>query len=335
MQLINTIKRCGLQLLLGACLTIFCMAAALADGILTHMSGQVSIEKADGSKLVGVPGMQISAGDTLITGEKGFVRIQLTDGGEMVLRPGSHLKIEQYFFDKGKPTDDSFVFNVIKGGFRAISGLISKRGNKDAYKAKTPTAVAVIRGTQYDLRVCAADCGALPPGTYVAVKFGAISTGNAQGNLSINAGQVGFTPPNAPPVQLPRDPGVGFTPPPSIPKLDEKKKLESSKAATTEAPATVTETKAATTEAPATVTETKAATTEAPATVTETKAATTEAPATVTETKAATTEAPATVTETKAATTNTLNNGTTEINQAANNPTANPAGAMGTNCSIQ
>ena len=231
MHLIDSTRRCGYQLLLGICLTIFCMPAALANGTLTHLSGQVSIERVDGSKVVATPGMQVGPGDMLITGDKGFVRMGLSDGGEMVLRPGSQLKIEQYFFDKDKPTDDSFVFNVIKGGFRAISGLISKRGNKDAYKAKTPTAVAVIRGTQYDLRVCAADCGSLPAGTYVAVKFGAISTGNAQGNLSIKAGQVGFTPPNAPPVQLPRDPGVGFTPPPSIPKLDEKKKQESAKAA--------------------------------------------------------------------------------------------------------
>ena len=259
MHLIDSTRRCGYQLLVSVYLTIFCMPAALANGTLTHLSGQVSVERADGSKVVAVPGMQVSLGDMLITGDKGFVRMGLTDGGEMVLRPGSQLKIEQYFFDKDKPTDDSFVFNVLKGGFRAISGLISKRGNKDAYKAKTPTAVAVIRGTQYDLRVCAADCGALPAGTYVAVKFGAISTGNALGSLSVNAGQVGFTPQNAPPEQLPRDPGVGFTPPISIPKLDEKQKQESAKAAASETSPTSTETKAAASETSPTSTETSPA----------------------------------------------------------------------------
>lgn len=48
-----------------------------------------------------------------------------------------------------------------------------------------------------------------------------------QGNLDFKAGQVGFIPPNQPPILLPHDPGVGFTPPAVIPKLDEKKKRSS------------------------------------------------------------------------------------------------------------
>ena len=213
-------------LLLSFALCSF-VPVAMANGILTHMSGNVSIQKADGMLVMGVIGAQVVEGDTVITGANGFVRMELTDGGEMVLRPDTQLKIENYHYTKDKPDEDSFIFRTIKGGFRAVTGLISKRGNRDAYKAHTATATIGIRGTQYDMRVCLANCGALADGTYVAVRFGAVVAGNAKGNSDFKAGQVGFIPPNQPPILLPHDPGVGFTAPPVIPKLDEKKKQSS------------------------------------------------------------------------------------------------------------
>ena len=199
----------------------------MADGTLRHLFGQVSVEKGDGSNVAGTAGVRGVQGDVGITGANGFVRMELRDGGEMVIRPATQLKIENYHYSKDNPEEDSFIFRTLKGGFRAITGLISKRGNRDAYKAHTATATIGIRGTQYDMRVCQANCGALPDGTYVAVRFGAVAAGNAQGNLDFKAGQVGFIPPNQPPVILPHDPGVGFTAPPVIPKLDEKKKQSS------------------------------------------------------------------------------------------------------------
>ena len=246
------------------CLLLGFSHIALANGTLTHLSGQVSLEKPDGTKLEAQPGMQVLNGSTIITGEKGFVRIEMSDGGEMVLRPGTHFKIEKYNFDQDKPADDSFVFSVVKGGFRAVSGLVSKRGNKDAYQAKTPTAVIAIRGTQFDLRVCQASCGSLPDGTYVAVRFGVVATGNVQGSADFKAGQVGFIPPNQPPVILPRDPGVGFTPPATIPKLDEKKKQENTTKAESNSPTTTSTSKptAANNDPIAAKTETKPTSTE-------------------------------------------------------------------------
>ena len=221
-------KHTLLMLMTG--LTLACSQMAFANGTLTHLSGQVSVEKADGATLAGAAGMQVVPGDTLMTGANGFARMETTDGGEMVLRPDSQMKIEKYNFDVNKPADDSFVFKVLKGGFRTVTGLISKRGNREAYQGKTETATIGIRGTQYDLRVCAGGCGALPDGTYVAVRFGAVATGNSQGSMDLKAGQVGRVPANQPPVLLPRDPGVGFTPPASIPKLDEKKKQQQQQA---------------------------------------------------------------------------------------------------------
>ena len=218
----------SLWLLLG-------MAPAWADGTLTHMSGTVSVQKPDGATLPGTAGTKVSVGDTVVTGPGSYARMEMTDGGEMVLRPESRLKVEGYRFVEAKPTEDNFVFSMLKGGLRTVTGLIGKRGNKDAYELKTTTATIGIRGTQFDLRVCQANCGALADGTYLAVRFGAVQTSNAQGTLAVAAGQVAHVPPQRPPVILPRDPGIGFTPPAVIPKLDEKKKVQ---AAATAAAAT-------------------------------------------------------------------------------------------------
>ena len=220
--MVSYFNRCLIGLLAIALLGV--TSVAMADGTLTHLSGKVIVQKADGSIVPGAAGVQVVQGDTVITGANGFVRMELSDGGEMVIRPDTQLKIENYHYSKDNPEEDSFIFRTIKGGFRAITGLISKRGNRDAYRATTSTATIGIRGTQYDMRVCQANCGVLADGTYVAVRFGAVVAGNAQGNLDFKAGQVGFIPPNQPPILLPHDPGVGFTAPPVIPKLDEKKK---------------------------------------------------------------------------------------------------------------
>jgi hypothetical protein len=222
-------------------LLMLCAASAWAEGTLTHLSGPVSVQTADGKTVPGTAGLKVNVGDTVITGALGYARMEMTDGGEMVLRPDSRLKLEKYQFTKEKPADDNFVFSMLKGGLRTVTGLIGKRGNKDAYSAQTPTATIGIRGTQYDMRVCQANCGSLADGTYLAVRFGSVQTSNAQGTLAVAAGQAAHVPPQRAPVMLPRDPGIGFTPPAVIPKLDEKKKIkaaETAAAAAAPAPST-------------------------------------------------------------------------------------------------
>ncbi len=218
------------RLALAALLLGVSIPAAWADGTLTHMSGPVSILKADGKTIPGTSGAKTSPGDTVITGAGGYVRMEMTDGGEMVLRPDSQLKIEAYKFAVAQPAEDSFVFSMLKGGLRTVTGFIGKRG-KDAYELKTVTATIGIRGTQFDLRVCQGNCGALADGTYLAVHFGALLASNTQGSLAVAAGQVAYVPSQRAPIMLPRDPGIGFTPPAVIPKLDEKKKVQAAAAA--------------------------------------------------------------------------------------------------------
>ena len=223
--------------LLACCLTLLCAMQAWAEGTITHLSGAISVLKKDGTTIPGTVGTKVGEGDVMITGADGFGRLELTDGGEMVLRPNSQLKIENYRFHADKPTEDSFAYRMLKGGLRTVTGLIGKRGNPNAYVGTTSTATIGIRGTQFDLRLCQGDCGSLADGTYLAVRFGGVRTGNAAGSLDVAAGQVALVQTAKTPVMLPRDPGIGFTPPAVIPKLDEKKKQAAAAQAAAPAPA--------------------------------------------------------------------------------------------------
>ncbi|SFU84198.1 hypothetical protein SAMN05216350_106106 [Polaromonas sp. YR568] len=57
----------------------------------------------------------------------------------------------------------------------------------------------------------------LPPGLYVQVIDGLISVTNKSGAQSFSAGQFGYTAsPSQPPVVVPKNPALQFTPPPSF-----------------------------------------------------------------------------------------------------------------------
>ena len=75
----------------------------------------------------------------------------------MTVRPNSELLIQQYQFKDAAASDNSMVMQLLKGGFRAITGLISK-GSADAARVVTKTATIGIRGTDFDARVCSTEC---------------------------------------------------------------------------------------------------------------------------------------------------------------------------------
>ena len=57
--------------------------------------------------------------------------------------------------------------------------------------------------------------GTLSPGLYVQVIDGMINVSNKGGTTSFSAGQFGFTPSvTTPPIVLPKNPAIAFTPPP-------------------------------------------------------------------------------------------------------------------------
>lgn len=117
-----------------------------AAGLVQFATGEVSLRRGDATSGV-AKGAQVDAGDVLLTGSAGRAQIRFTDGGLVALYPDSQFTVTRYT-DSGDPAQDSFVVNLLRGGMRAVTGLIGKR-NPGSYKVITPTAVVGIRGSAF------------------------------------------------------------------------------------------------------------------------------------------------------------------------------------------
>ena len=198
--------------------------AANAVGQVTHLSGTLIAKRADGSAKLFSVKSEVLEGDTLSTEQDTYARIKFADGGEVVLRPGSQLRIAAYTFSQAKPEADNVFLDMLKGGMRAVTGLVGKR-NRDAVNINAVTATIGIRGTHFGALICQNDCGGIPTvsgkppenGLHLDVADGAIVVKNTAGQQVITSGQFGFVQSaSTPPVIVPPSQGIQVTMPTSI-----------------------------------------------------------------------------------------------------------------------
>ncbi len=103
-------------------------------------------------------GLPLSEGDRLTTADGASAIVKFNDGTRLTLRASSDLVIQQYQF-KDHSQSNSMLMQLLKGGLRAITGLIAK-SSPNAARLQTSTATIGIRGTDFDARLCATDCQA-------------------------------------------------------------------------------------------------------------------------------------------------------------------------------
>lgn len=121
---------------------------------------------------------KIMEGDVISTDANGMIQIRFVDKALLTLKANSSLDISAYSQAKEQGEDEQVVMNLITGGFRTITGSIGK-GDKSAYKVKTPAASIGIRGTNYEV-------AQEPDGNFVmAVWDGGITVSNDQGSLDV------------------------------------------------------------------------------------------------------------------------------------------------------
>lgn len=183
------------KLLLALALCFYsALAQAAPIATISQLIGVLHVVKVNGDSILLGKGSTLDQGDMITTGKESFARLKLIDGGEMTLRPETSLKIESYNFIENMPAEDKSVFNLIKGGFRIVTGLISKRGDKKAFILHTPTATIGIRGTDFFTRFCGEnDCGAKKRGTHTHTNQGGINLGNKFGEIACDAGESCFS----------------------------------------------------------------------------------------------------------------------------------------------
>lgn len=198
-----------LQTLALLALALFSVEVMAGVATVMNLSGTLSVQKPDGSIKILSQKSELDAGDLVSTEKDSYARLKFTDGGEVTLRPNSKMKIDEYGFNEQAPEKDSFVFSLVKGGLRTITGLVGKRGNRDAYRLNTANATIGIRGTHYGALWVQGDQGGLADGLYLDVTSGAINARNNAGDQDYTSGQFGFVGGlNMAPILLPKDPGL-------------------------------------------------------------------------------------------------------------------------------
>ncbi len=207
---------------LSAIFFLLLAGAVLADGVLLSATGTVHVQKVfGGSKIVG-PGSTLKMGETVSVEKGATAHIRFTDGSELVLKPGTRIKLDKYNYVESQPENDAMTYSLVQGGLRAISGAIGKRGNPDAYQARTAAGTIGIRGTQFIILSCDGGCPelleGLPPEIAAQVKAGSVFFGVTEGSVQVSnaggsgvftAGQWGLMPAaGMPPIPIPPTPQI-------------------------------------------------------------------------------------------------------------------------------
>lgn len=137
-------------------------------------------------------GSELYSSETITTTSGSYARLQLKDETWIMLRPGSRFYLESVEYEEESQQGTGF-FSLLKGGFRAVTGLIKDKLN---YRYSTTVATIGIRGTDFMARICNGDClDIYPPpkdGLYLEVVDNDVVLTNESGEFPFRAGQYVF-----------------------------------------------------------------------------------------------------------------------------------------------
>ena len=186
----------SLGMLLAACITFVSPSAqAGIAGHVLFVNGQVQATNSAGQSRDLHKGDAVHESDTVTTGKNASAQIRMRDGGIVAVRPDSQLKFDSFvFMGKEDGTERSFL-SLLKGGFRAITGLIGQK-NKPNYRIDTVASTIGIRGTDHEVYVVVPGselAGKVATGTYNKVNVGETVMTTGQGTVNILPNQMGFS----------------------------------------------------------------------------------------------------------------------------------------------
>ncbi len=146
--------------------------AVSVEGRVVAMSGNVERILSEGS--------DVFLKEVISVALNARAQIQFTDGGIINLIPDTRFRVNSYkhkkIFQK-----DRFSSELLKGGFRTLSGEIARK-NPNEYEVKTPAATIGLRGTIVEAVI-------QPNGLFVGVEHGRALVKNAVDSVMIGVGE--------------------------------------------------------------------------------------------------------------------------------------------------
>ena len=148
-------------------------------GKITEIMGEVTITRADGTKVVAEIGTVVMPGDVIETSEDGAANILFADNTTFAISESARLSVDEFTYSAAEQSGSSF-FSMLQGMFVYTSGLIGKNdpGNVNI---ETPVGSIGIRGT-----VVAGDINPAGEESTITIVDGAIVLTNGGGTLELN-----------------------------------------------------------------------------------------------------------------------------------------------------
>jgi hypothetical protein len=197
---------CAALLLGCACSAAFAQDDPAAT--ITLLTGQATAMGSTGVRSLN-KGDAVYSGEIVNTGPATLLNLKFADGGLVLLRADTRFEIADFHDEDAsgappagdapsadpqpaatQPTQSHAFLRLLRGGLRAVSGLIGHQ-HRDDYRMDTPVATIGIRGTDYEAVVCDSACAqdpvvaaALPAGSNAE---GGVVTGVMHGRIVVGA----------------------------------------------------------------------------------------------------------------------------------------------------
>ena len=128
MRLMHTAA--GSLVVSAAMLVSTAVYSAEPAGQVIALKGEVTAQASDGTSRNLSKSDQVFVGENILTSSGAYAVIEFIDGAKATMRPDSSLSVNKYAFGTD---DDGAVLQLVKGGFRAITGEIA-HNRPESYK---------------------------------------------------------------------------------------------------------------------------------------------------------------------------------------------------------
>lgn len=155
-------------------------AAFAAVGHIYDASGEVKTALGSQKAQIVSKGALLENDMIIFTGDVSQAVLKFEDGQVIALQSNSSFRIDDYRYNPKEIEKSNVFFSMLKGGLRAITGLISSK-RQAAFRLSTPNATIGIRGTDFMV--------VMSNQMYGNVVSGSISMTNAAGTAVFSAGQ--------------------------------------------------------------------------------------------------------------------------------------------------
>ncbi len=160
--------------------SLLCISA-WASAVVESLNGDVRAGASAAAATPMTQGQRITAGTTVVTGANSRVILRFDDGHVTLLNDNTEFRVAEYTFAQAEPAKDRFIFDLLKGAMRSVSGALTNR-RTDAYQLRTSTATIGIRGTDF--------MAAIYNPLAVSVIQGITTVANAAGTVAVGAGSI-------------------------------------------------------------------------------------------------------------------------------------------------